>query len=72
MHLVSRESQRVIIDALDLEVSFEAGESIHTESSYKYSEKEIAELTDASGMRLEHLWRDREERFADCLVAPSS
>src|SRR5258708_1154848 len=36
MYLDSPSPQRVRIEALDLEVSFAAGESIHTENSYKY------------------------------------
>ena len=36
MHLVSRRAQRVRIRRADCEVAFEAGETIWTESSYKY------------------------------------
>src|SRR5947207_7839379 len=34
MHLVSRVRQSIAIDALQLEVHFEEGETIHTENSY--------------------------------------
>ena len=36
MHLVSREHQRVRVPASHLDITFDAGETIWTESSYKY------------------------------------
>jgi len=36
MHLVSRIAQQANVGALDFAVEFAAGESIHTENSYKY------------------------------------
>src|SRR3712207_418685 len=44
MHLVSRRAQRVAIDVLGLEIGFDEGESIHTESSYKHNAATIAAL----------------------------
>jgi dimethylhistidine N-methyltransferase len=73
MYLVSRWPQRVKIDNLGLEVPFAAGEAIHTENSYKYSEKEIADLSAASGLRLERQCFDRLRQFSENLfvLAPS-
>jgi L-histidine Nalpha-methyltransferase len=67
MHLVSRAAQRVRIDALDLAVDFAAGESIHTENSYKYLPGQAeAMLTDA-GFREPATWTDAQGWFAVCL-----
>ena len=71
MHLVSLRDQRVRIDGLDLEVAFQAGEAIHTESSYKYGPEELDALADEGGFRIERDWRDRAGRFADLLLAPA-
>ncbi len=70
-HLVSREAQTVRIEALDLDVQFEKGESMHTEDSVKYSPEEIDQLAAVSGFRLEARWLDAAGRFALNLFAPS-
>src|SRR5262249_38407110 len=51
MYLVARRAHRVAIDALDLSISFAAGEAIHTEDSYKYDQGEIEALARAAGLR---------------------
>lgn len=70
MHLESLRAQRVRIDALEMEVSFAAGETIHTENSYKYSPAEIEALCGTSGFRVEQQWLDDESRFSVNLLAP--
>lgn len=70
-HLVSLEDQRVRIDALDLEVSFTAGETIHTENSYKYSREEIDTLARKSGMLCETQWLDKDGLYSLNLFAPA-
>lgn len=67
MHLVSRVSQTVPIDALGLEVTFAAGETIHTENSYKYALEDVDALASAAGFRVEQRWTDAQARFADVL-----
>lgn len=64
MYLVSNRDQRVRIDSLDLEISFRAGEAIHTEDSYKYSPEEIDALAGASGLSVERQWSDSRRRFS--------
>ncbi len=64
MHLVSTHAQQVRIDALGLTVRFAAGETIHTENSYKYSLPEIETLARDAGLRLMASWLDREQRFS--------
>ena len=50
--------------AADAEIEFAAGESIWTESSYKYTPEEIATNLERTGFRLLHQWIDREDGFA--------
>jgi L-histidine N-alpha-methyltransferase len=64
MHLVSRESQRVRIDALALEIRFEAGETIHTENSYKFDAEQLAALARETGFALRQTWRDGAQTFS--------
>jgi dimethylhistidine N-methyltransferase len=70
MHLVSRETQRIRIDALDLDVDFAAGETIHTENSYKYSLAEIEELATQGGFALAGQWFDARSWFSVSLLQP--
>lgn len=64
MYLESLIPQRVRIAALDLTVSFAAGERIHTEFSYKFTQTMVRELLRAAGFRLESTWRDPRRWFA--------
>jgi L-histidine N-alpha-methyltransferase len=68
MHLVSRRPQRVRIEALDVEVSFEAGERIHTESSYKHDEHTLRALAESSGFTIAETWTDSRHWFMDVLL----
>lgn len=56
MHLVSNRAQRVHID--DTPVVFAAGETIHTESSYKYSAARFAAIAAAAGLTPQRMWTD--------------
>ena len=69
-HLVSTCAQRVQVGALGAEFSFAAGETIHTENSYKYSPAEIEELAAASGMRCEEYWLDADRMYRLNMFAP--
>jgi len=66
----SQVAQTVAIDALDLEIAFEAGERIHTEDSHKYSVEEIDRLAANAGLRVEERYFDLERRFSLNLLAP--
>ena len=73
MHLESRREQTVRVGALDLDVSFGAGERVHTENSYKYSLAELSALAAETGFSRTHTWLDSGERFSSNLfVAESS
>jgi len=70
--LRSRRDQTVRIDDLGLDVVFAAGETIHTENSYKYSQAEIDALARCAGFAVEEHWLDAENRFSVNLFAPIS
>ena len=62
MHLVSVDDQRVRIG--DATFSFRAGESIHTENSYKYEPSEFARRAADCGLRADETWTDENGYFA--------
>lgn len=64
MYLVAREAQRVRIEAADLDIDLRAGESIWTESSYKYRTNEIVSLVERAGFRILTRWIDEKDQFA--------
>jgi len=68
MHLVSRRRQRVRIPAAHLEFELADGESIWTESSYKYRPEDVAHMLERAGFRLMEQWIDEEDAFALTLV----
>jgi dimethylhistidine N-methyltransferase len=68
MHLVSESNQEVWLPAIDLRVTFEAGESIHTENSYKYQPGEAEALLTKAGFVPDATWTDERDWFAVCLA----
>jgi L-histidine Nalpha-methyltransferase len=64
MHLESLGAQEVSVDRLDLRVRFDAGETIHTESSAKYDLPRVERLVAAGGFRIEATYYDADRRFA--------
>ena len=64
MHLESLCAQTVSIPGADCRVRFAQGESIWTESSYKYETEEIAALAAAGGFARRDQWVEPESRFA--------
>ncbi len=68
MHLESRRRQTVPIRELGLEISFDEGETIHTESSYKFESEQIAKLAAETGFKLERVWTDSNRRFGSHLL----
>jgi L-histidine N-alpha-methyltransferase len=69
MHLICDVAQRVRIDASDLVVSFEAGEHIWTESSYKYDADQIREMGASAQFDIRRQWIDAAAQFALTLFA---
>jgi len=68
MHLESRADQTVRIAALDLEVPFAAGETIHTENSYKFTPAMIEAIAGNGGFRVEQTWSDERDWFRVTLL----
>lgn len=62
MHLVSRMDQTV--EVAGQSISFLAGETIHTENSYKYTPQGFTQLAAAAGFDARRCWTDREGRFS--------
>lgn len=62
MHLVSRMRQQVQVAGVT--VRFEAGESLHTENSYKYAPQEFEALAARAGFVFRQGWQDSEGLFA--------
>jgi L-histidine N-alpha-methyltransferase len=68
MHLESRRAQTVAVRELGLEVPFAEGETIHTESSYKFDREQLAALAADTGFEVRKTWTDSGERFASNLL----
>jgi dimethylhistidine N-methyltransferase len=64
MHLQSTRPQTVRLGALSLSFTFSAGETIHTENSYKFTQDSIRKLFAESGFRVDHQWTDENQWFA--------
>jgi len=67
-YLQSALEQRVRIEGLDLEVHFACGESIHTESSYKFDDDDVVALAGSGNFTVRKTWTDRAERFGVYLL----
>jgi dimethylhistidine N-methyltransferase len=68
MHLVSRATQVVRVEAAGLSVPFRRGEHIWTESSYKYEPDQIERMGMECGFGLRDQWIDADARFALSLM----
>ena len=62
MHLLSTRDQDVVISGRQF--AFAAGETIHTESSYKYSVDEFQALARKAGFDVGHCWLDPQQLFS--------
>jgi dimethylhistidine N-methyltransferase len=64
MHLESTEDQFVSIPGAQLSVQFEALETIHTESSYKFTRETLGALLDDAGFTITQIWTDSARWYA--------
>jgi L-histidine Nalpha-methyltransferase len=71
MRLRSRRAQVVHLAALDLEVSFAAGEDLRTEVSAKFRRAGVTAELAAAGLRTTHWWTDPAGDFALSLSTPA-
>ena len=58
MHLESLRDQKVTIPAILRTVSFRAGETIHTENSYKFTMPMLEAIAENGGFAVERTWSD--------------
>jgi dimethylhistidine N-methyltransferase len=70
MHLVSTMDQIVkisdthILNGKSKNITFQTGESIHTENSYKYSKQSFTDLVEGAGFEVHECWSDDKNYFA--------
>jgi uncharacterized SAM-dependent methyltransferase len=69
MHLVSQRTQQVRIG--DETLCFQAGEWIHTESSYKYGKERFAGFAGEAGLAVRDLWTDEDGLFSVQYLSPA-
>jgi dimethylhistidine N-methyltransferase len=69
MHLESLLAQKVALRALDMEVRFSLGETIHTENSYKFTDQRVVALLTRAGFKLRQRWSDHNNWFTVYLAA---
>jgi len=62
MHLISRKDQTVHLD--DVTIPFVQGESIWTESSYKYNLTDFKQMAADAGFRVDRVWMDEQQWFS--------
>jgi L-histidine N-alpha-methyltransferase len=67
MHLRSRLQQTAVIPEADLTVTFQAGETIWTESSHKFHLPELSAMAEQAGFDVEDQWIDLAWPFAENL-----
>jgi L-histidine Nalpha-methyltransferase len=71
MHLRSRLAQRVPVVKIEQVVSFAKDETVHTESSYKYSLDEVRDLGYQADLVLRRTWFDARRYFLLALFRPA-
>ena len=71
MWLDSAVAQQVLVEALGLEVPFEAGEGMRTEISTKFTRESIAGAFDEAGLRMLDLYTDEADLFGLALSEPA-
>ena len=67
MHLVSAQPQTVVMG--EATIRFDAGETIHTENSYKHTISDLRHMAQAAGWRSEAVWTDDSALFSIHLLS---
>jgi len=67
IYIESKFAQVVALPGLDMEITFNAGERIHTENSYKYDTDELDALAERTGFNCLQRWTDAAGRFSSNL-----
>lgn len=69
MHLVSKIEQDVWIEDVRRSFHFNAGESIHTENSYKFTPEQFETMAAKAGFTMRQFWTDENDYFGLALFA---
>ncbi len=72
MHLVATRDVHLVVPAAGVDQVMRAGETIWTESSYKFEIDRFAADVEASGFRVATMWEDPDARFALVLMEPGA
>lgn len=67
-YLVSKENQTIHIRGLDLTVTFNAWETIHTEISQKYDDNVVSWLADKAGMQISRIFSDENKFYKNYIL----
>ncbi len=67
-YLVSKENQTIHINGLDLAVTFNAWETIHTEISQKYDDNVVSWLADKAGMQISRIFSDENKFYKNYIL----
>lgn len=67
-YLVSKENQTVYINGLDLTVTFDAWETIHTEISQKYDDNVVSWLADKAGLQISRIFSDENKFYKNYIL----
>lgn len=70
MHLRSRGDQ--LVRVAGEEIAFAAGETIHTENSYKYDRADFGALVASAGLEARDVWTDADRLFSVWILQPAS
>ena len=71
-YLVSKVSQEVYIAAMDLRISFNAWETIHTEISQKYDDEVVTWLAKEAGLQITHQFADSRNFYKNYIFQKES
>ncbi len=71
VYIESRREQTVALRKLDMEVTFAAGERVHTENSYKYDLEDLSAMAVATGFTRTRTWLDQRGQFSSNLFMAS-
>jgi uncharacterized SAM-dependent methyltransferase len=70
MHLVSSRDQCISVRRAGCDVQLRKGETIWTESSYKYDLADVSQMAADAGFVVKGQWIDEEWPFAETLLLP--
>jgi L-histidine N-alpha-methyltransferase len=64
MHLKAQKAMRIESRELSQEISFEKGETIHTENSHKFTKEQIKKIAIEAGLPIQKIYSDEKEWFS--------